>query len=217
MSVLPDSRKDTLTWFETHESVWIAAAATIGLDVAQTTQLTAYIAATRLTLDAAEASRAQKLSDTQAFYNASDLLRTYGADLIKVIKAFAESTGSPGVYTTAQIPPPLAPSPRPAPVAATNVNGSVRADGSILVSWAGTIAYGTFYEVFRRVGALGAFTLVGSADTRSFIDTNVVPGTDQIAYQLVSKRDNQQSAPSASTTVYLGSPSDGEGEVAMAA
>jgi hypothetical protein len=217
MSVLPDSRKATLTFFETHEPIWTANAAAIGLTPAQTTQLSAYVAATRLTLDAAEASRAQKLADTQSFHNASDLLRGYGSDLVKVIKAFAESTSSPGVYTTAQIPPPATPQPRPAPTPATNLVGTVRADGTIKVTWEGTVANGTFYEVFRRVGATGAFTLVGAADTRSFIDVSVTPGTDQIAYQLVTRRDTLTSTPSASTTVYLGSPGEGAAEVPLAA
>ena len=217
MSVLPDSKRETLAWFETHQPVWATTSGSIGLTTAQTTQLDSFVSVTRAALDTAEASRAQKLADTQAFYDASDTLRTYGADLIKVIKAFAESTDSPGVYTTAQIPPPAAPQPRPAPLPATNVKGSVRADGTIELTWDGTIAFGTFYDVFRRVGALGAFALVGSADTRSFVDMNVTPGTDQIAYQLVTKRDGQQSAPSASTTVYLGNPGDAVTEVPIAA
>jgi hypothetical protein len=206
-----------LSFFETHESVWTANAAAIGLTPAQATQLSAYVAAARVTLDAAEASRAQKLADTQGFYNAADLLRSFGADLVKVIKAFAESTSAPGVYTTAQIPPPAAPQPRPAPTPAINVVGTLQADGTIRLNWDGTIANGTFYEILRRVGATGAFTLVGTSDTRSFVDPNVVPGTDQIAYQLVAKRDGLSSVPSASTTVYLGNPADAAAAAGMAA
>ncbi len=88
-SVLPNSREQTISWFTERIDEWAAKASAIGLTAAQVTELATRLAAAEASFDTAVASRIASKNATVNFYNDTDDLKSYGADLVKVIKAFA--------------------------------------------------------------------------------------------------------------------------------
>jgi len=86
-----------------HNLAWAANAVAIGLPAAQATAFPTLTKAARTVFDGAQNARnaAQPATTTQ------DAALNSAADLIRVLKGFAEQQPSPAaVYATAQIPPP---------------------------------------------------------------------------------------------------------------
>jgi len=82
--------------------------------------------------------------------------------------------------------PPLCP---PGPV--SNFKVEINGDGSLTLKWKSdnpTGAAGTMYQVWRRIGAAGAFAYCGGTGAREFVDATVPPGTTSICYQIQAVR-----------------------------
>ncbi len=89
------------------------------------------------------------------------------ADLIRIIKGFAENSADPaGVYALAQLPPPAPPAPLPAPGVPANIGVALEPSGAVTLSWdAADAAAGTgaYFNVSRKLPGQTAFTLVGGS------------------------------------------------------
>jgi hypothetical protein len=163
MSVLPDKTEDLIAFCESHLVSWAAAPATaIGLSSAQLTSFTAVTQAARDSLTAnTNARNAAKASTTSLRTNVATA-RSMAADLVRVVKGFAELQSNPGsVYALAQIPMPADPTPSTAPGKPTNISVSLEASGAVTVSWDATNAAagtGGFFQVMRKLPGQTGFT-----------------------------------------------------------
>ena len=188
-SVLPNSREQTISWFTERIDEWAAKASAIGLTAAQVTELATRLAAAETSFDTAVASRIASKNATVNFYNDTDDLKSYGADLIKVIKAFAESSDDPSVYATASVPPPAPPTPAGAPPQPTELTATLMPGGSLRLGWKGTVSQSAYFSIFRKAEGETAFTMLDSTDEKFFDDTSIPAGANTVVYYIQARRD----------------------------
>lgn len=218
MSIVPDKIREAIDWALAHNSVFLANAASIGLSSGQSTAFKnaalAADAAFSARENAANTARAATLNQNAAV----SAMRIVASDTLRAIKAFAEAQANPSaVYALAQIPPPAAPSPRPAPGQPTDFKVTLNPGGSIGLRWKcrnpeGTT--GTVYHVFRRVGGPDATpTDLGTVGVREFTD-NSVPSSaaaSGVTYVVQAQRAELMGEPSLPLTVQFGSGGSGSG------
>lgn len=189
-NVLPSSREDMIAWFADRDTDWAAAPTAIGLTTTQVTQLTAMVTAAQTALGNATAARIASKDATVSYHITADALRTFGSDLIKVIKAYAESTNNPTVYSTASIPPPAPPSPAGPPAQPTDLAAQLLPGGGLRLTWKGTIAQKAYFSVYRRAEGQTAFSLLDSPATKSFDDLTIPAGANSVTYFIQARRDD---------------------------
>lgn len=208
MSILPAKTQDLIDFCSAHSKVWAAAPTSMGLTAAQVSAFSAKLGNANTSLaDQQSAADAARAATTAAHTNVSGL-RKSAADLLKLIKAYAETQTNPNtVYAAAQIPPPGQGSPTPPPGKPTDLVVTLLEDGSLGLAWkcpnpAGT--QGTIYEVLRKVGGgTGNFAYVGSTGVRKFTDDTLASGSPSVTYQITAVRSTQRGIP-AQFTVNFG-------------
>ncbi|MFM9996724.1 MAG: hypothetical protein ACKVU4_13105 [Phycisphaerales bacterium] len=216
MGVVPDTRLQQLEFYEAHVPVWQDNAGAIGLTVGQLTALSTLVTAARTNYNAQQPARNAAKAATQAFYDSIDSAHENGSNLIAIIKTYAASTGNPGVYTTAEIPPPAAPSPAPPPSTPTGQQALLENNGSITIKWNVTQpapGAGVYTAVLRQLNGSGAFVPLGDTGEKQFNDPTVPPGAQRVTYLLQARRSGigGQSSPfSEPLTVFLGVPQDSD-------
>lgn len=188
-NVLPNSREQTIQWFADRIDTWAAKAASIGLTVPQITALATMLAAAEGSQSTAIAARIASKDATVNFHTDTDTLKSYGADLIKVIKAFAESTGDPSVYAAASVPPPAPPTPAGAPVQPTELTATLLPGGSLRLGWKGTVSQSAYFSIFRKAEGEAVFTLLDSTDEKFFDDDAIPVGANSLVYYIEARRD----------------------------
>ncbi len=203
MSVLPDKINDRIAWFEQRLQAWQNNAAAIGVLPAQVLQLKNMVTTARANYNAAQTARAVAKDATVVQGSADRAMTSFGSDLIQTIKLFAQTTNNATVYQLSSVPPPAAPTPAGPPKAPTNVIADPNADGTITITWKGSLANSTFYTVWRKPGSApaSAFTQITSVAGKKFIDTNVPGGVSSVNYYVRAQRDLAFSAPSEEVTV----------------
>ena len=193
MGVLPESRLDQVDFFETRISPWGLNAVAIGLTIAQTGAQSALTGAARNSHENMITARNAARAATAQFYADSDAMRANGADLIKIIKAFASSTDDPNVYTLAQIPAPAAPTPLPPPEIPTDLQSALLNSGSVELTWRGSVSPGGNFTVWRSLtptpgsGVLG-FVQIGLTGIKTFVDDTLPAGTPAATYFVKAHR-----------------------------
>ncbi len=205
--VLPDTRLDTIQWFEARIADWTANAAAIGLTGEQVTAFSGQITTARTSYDAAQSARATSKAATTSFYNDTDAMRDTGADLIKAIKAFAATSDNPNVYALAQVPMPADPSPIGAPGQPTEVSISLTSSGYLSLKWKADNAApssGAYFVVQRKLAGETSFTTVGDTGEKSFVDASVPLGTTSAAYIITPRRGSQTGTASNQLIVQFG-------------
>lgn len=203
--VLPNSREAMIQWFAQRITTWAATPTAIGLTAAQMATLATKLNTAGNHENAAFAARIASKSATVNYYNSSDDLRNFGSDLIKTIKAFAETTNNPAVYALANVPPPAAPAPLGPPATPTALVATLDTAGQIAVKWEGSRVGGTSFTIERSLsGATGPWSIVGVSEERSFLDVAVPRGVDAISYRVTASRAGGSSTPSASVSVLFG-------------
>lgn len=215
--IVPDTILGTIEFYEQRLTDWATSAEQIGLTPQQANDLVGRVAAARNAYNAAQLIRQQSRNATATQTQAVGDLRSFGADLIATIRAFADLQADPtAVFQSAEINPPKPTNtPAPPPVPATDVSATLLTSGAIRLSWKGTTANGTFYDVYRRIGDSGQFTLIGSSATRGFDDNSLPAGTASAAYYCVSRRDQFASDPSTPALVRFGSQIQPGGETQL--
>ncbi len=206
-NVLPDSRLDTIQWFEARIADWTANAVAIGLTGEQVTSLAALVTAARASYDASQAARAASKASTTTFYNDTDAMRDLGADYIKTIKAFAATSNNPNVYALAQVPMPADPSPLGPPGQPTDVSISLTSAGYLSLKWKADNAApssGAYFVVQRKLASETSFTTVGDSGEKSFVDETVPFGATSAAYIITPRRGSQTGPASNQVTVQFG-------------
>lgn len=193
MALIPAAHNAQIAFFEQHIDGWEINAASIGLTTTQTTQLATLIEAARNTYDAAQAARNASKAATASADDKRDAMRTFGADIIATIKAFAEASRNPAVYQIAEIPAPAPPSPIGAPDVPSDIRGVLDSDGAITLRWFGTRTGGTMWTIQRQVsqtvdGPYTPWALLGTAGERVFKDETLPAGIAKAAYRIKAMR-----------------------------
>lgn len=209
MAVLPSSREDMINWFAARIAQWGANAAQIGISPAQIAALATLLSEADSALSIAEGARITSKNATVDFHNAADALRELGGDFITLIKANAEATNNPDIYTLASIPPPAAPSPLGPPATPTNLTTTLTSAGSIKLRWRGSRRGGTSFKIWRSttLPGMGAtqWQLINSVEENKFEDGTVPLGLESVTYRVVATRSGGSSEPSDVSTIFFGS------------
>jgi hypothetical protein len=217
MPIIPDKKVQQVEFCESHWPIWSDSFAQLGLSSAQCLQFKALSSAARAAYDAAQVAKqayraavtAQNAAIAEAVGNA--------ADLIRVIKAFAELTDNPNaVYAIAEIPPPAVPVPAQAPGKPDNLAVNLEPTGAVTISWDSkdsSASSGAFFSVSRRLPGQAGFTpLTGSPGSTSqsrrmsFTDAGVptsAAGTG-VQYIIQGRRGLLMGEPSDAITVQFG-------------
>src|SRR4051812_47235403 len=99
MGVVPDKQIERVQFYEDHIAPFTTNATAIGVTTAEVTDLGTKTSAARAAYDAQQAARQAAKAATEAFDNAARAMGVAGAALLKKVRAKAEQTGNPNVYT----------------------------------------------------------------------------------------------------------------------
>lgn len=198
MSTIPNKKAEQLAFFEAHFPVWLAAPTTIGLTAAQASAWKTQVQSARAAFDAAQAARNAARSATGNQDSALSAAYTGCADLIRVIRAYAEQQPNPQtVYDAAQIPAPSSGSPVGPPGTPFDFTVSLAQNGAVTLGWKCVNpegAVGTIYEVRRKTGT-GTFQFIGAIGIRKFTDDTLPAGSTNVVYQITGVRSTQRGEP----------------------
>jgi hypothetical protein len=153
--------------------------------------------------------RIAALVATQAAQDAFGSLRSSAGDVVRLIRAYAESTSKPiTVYNLAQIPPPATPTPMPPPGQPTNLTVTLTpADGALLLRWKVVNppgANGTSYIIRRKLPTEGEFSFIGVSGRKEFVDDTLIAGPDSVQYTVQGQRSDSSGPLSEMFTVNFG-------------
>lgn len=216
MSVVPSSINEKITYFENHLPVWGPNAAAIGLTVEQIAEINTLVTAAREAYNAAYSAREAAKSATQTQGDAVSAMDAYGGDLIKTIRAFAETENDPAVFATAQIPlpapkTPLGPAPMP-----ENLSAMLNNAGEIYLSWSATSRGRMGFVIERRTQepgqAFGAWSLIGTATNKNFTDETLPVGLESAQYRVTAERPGGRSQPTEPIAVLFGTGGQSSGD-----
>lgn len=210
-TTVPQTLIGKIEFFEQHLPVWAVNPTAIGLAAADVAALAALTSQARDDYENARADRNTAKASTTTQNNSVSAMYDVGSTFIKTIRAFAEKTNNPAVYTSAQIPPPAPPAPLGPPEAPTNAVATLNTNGQIEVRWDGSRDGGTSFRVERRTtpvgGAPSAWTLVNVVEERSYIDSGVPQGVATVSYRIMSQRAGGTSVASQPAQVTFGTSS----------
>jgi hypothetical protein len=189
---------EQIQFCETHNPVWAANAVAIGLTVPQVTALTTLTTAARASYSTSQTTRQAAKAATTTFHNNTKSMRDSAADLIALIKAYAESKNDPNIYGLAQIPPPSPPTPAVAPSQPINFAVTIEPTGALTLSFESEnsgASSGGFFIVQRRLGASGNYTTIGGTPgvggggrRTTFTDDTLPGGTPTVSYIVTPRR-----------------------------
>ncbi|MGP1272519.1 MAG: hypothetical protein ACTS22_04230 [Phycisphaerales bacterium] len=204
--IIPSTLVAKIEFFEQRLPDWAADPAAIGLTAAQISDLITRTAAARQAYNAAQQIRQESRNATAVQNDAVRSMASFGSDLIATIRAFADLQPDPNaVFQSAEINPPQpAGTPLPPPVPAADVRTQMNNAGAVTVSWTGTVANGTVYNIYRRFAQGSPYTLIGTSTTKRFVDATVPVGTAEASYYLVTLRDGMESEPSEAVSIRFG-------------
>lgn len=211
MSVIPQKKSEQLAFFEAHYPVWLATPTSVGLTAAQVTAWKAQVQAARTAFDAAQVARNAARTATGNQDTALETAFHGCADLVRVIKSYAEQQANPQtVYDAAAIPAPSSGSPVGPPGTPTDFSVSLQQNGAVNLAWKCVNpegAVGTIYEVRRKTGT-GPFEFVGAVGVRKFTDDTLPAGSTNVVYQITGVRTTVRGEP-AQFNVNFGVGGDG--------
>ena len=205
-SQFPDTILEQIRFFEQRIPAWAADPAAIGLTALQIGDLQTMVSAARLAYDAAQVIRQESKNQTNTQRQAVANMNVQGTAMLTLIRGFAELNGNPAsIFEAANIDAPSSTnSPLPAPVPATDLTTTLENSGAVRLKWKGTVANGTVYSVWRRLGESSPFIQIGTSTTKSFTDETIPAGTPEATYYLITLRDGQASGESEPTLIRFG-------------
>ncbi len=215
MGVVPSSRIAKVEFYEVHYPIWAVSPTAIGLTAAQVTSLTTLTKAARDAYNAQQTAIDAAKAATEGFHNKVRDMQNLGADLVRGIKTFAETTNNPNVYVLASIPAPAAPTPAGPPVAPDMLGAVMNSDGTIRLTWKGTLAQRQFFSVWRQLPSQSMPVQITAVAAKVYTDITVPRGLQQVVYSVRAHRDSQTSVPTGNLTVYFGAIPGGGGFGAM--
>ena len=212
MSVIPDTLAEKLAFFEARVAEWSTNAAAIGITPGQATGISAMTAEARAKYDAAVAARAASKNATNDQKIAFDMLTTFGGDLVKTIRAYAETNDNPIVYSLASIPAPAEPTPLGPPATPTNLVAALNTSGNVDITFKASKTGGTTFIIERRTTPLGeitpnGWTQIGITESKKFTDNALPQGLGSVQYRVIATRSSGVGTPSQFTALQFGTVS----------
>lgn len=196
MSELPQSRQGRLEYFEARASLWLGNATNIGITSTQASALKAAAGVNRSDFDSMQIARDAAKAATNTFYTTNNTLVNLGRDLIRTIKAYAETTNNPMVYSLSNIDPPAPPEPVPAPLTPTDFTGYVTPDGVVTLSWKATPSgptSGVFFIVERKRAGSTEYSILTATMEKACMDPSAHVEQSQIQYRVKAVRGETES------------------------
>lgn len=194
MGTTPKTRVGKIGFYEAHLPAWETHAGVIGLSPQSVADLAVRTSEARAAYEEQRMAEAALRAATAKFHDKVAAMHGDaggGADMIRTIRAFADSSGDPEVYSLAQIPPPAAHGVVGAPGTPFDFRVALRQSGAIELKWKCRHprgAEGTVYELRRCVDD-GAFAFVGSVGAaKKFTDQTTPPGSASVTYQVTAVR-----------------------------
>lgn len=191
---MPDTLPELIDWAVNHKSLWTTNQAQIGLSAAQVTAFNTLVSNLTKANDDAEAARLASKNATLTLSGAVASVRGVGGAFVNVIKAFAESTHAPAVYTLAGVSPDDPRGKVPPPNAPTDFSATVTPEGYIIVKWKASQPAGVTgvqYRVKRRLNGEGEFTLIDTVGSlKKYMDKTLPFGIDRVDYIVEPVRGN---------------------------
>lgn len=210
---LPETVAEIIEWAEAHDPLFTANAVAIGLSPGQALAFKSFMSSARSAFSAAEVARLASKNATNAQTVAVTNLRNNAGALVGIIKAFAEATNNPNVYTLAGVSPPDPRGTVPPPNAAKNLKATLNPSGSLTISWKAVQPRGsanTVYLVYRQLPGESRLSLVATVGRKSWTDETLPRGVDGVNYMVQSKRGSTLGPESDQLAVTFGSV-DGPG------
>jgi hypothetical protein len=211
MGVIPTTIIGKIQFYETHLPVWAVDPTAIGLTALQLADLSLLTTAARADFDSTQSIRDAARASTLDQKVSVNAMQELGGDLVKTIRAFAETTNDDTVFSAAQIPPPAPPTPAGPPDMPTEVSAEINNFGYVLIKWKGSRSFGTQFVLQRQLtpvgGAPGTWTYAGSSTTNDYTDTTVPTGFASVSYRVYAQRAGGISDASGTTTIAFGTGS----------
>ncbi|MCC6321048.1 MAG: hypothetical protein IT438_06370 [Phycisphaerales bacterium] len=212
---IPKTIPEFIAWCGDHADSWQMHQAQIGLSAGQVAGFKALVEALETADAAATAARTASKDATIALRNNLDATRATAAAYVAVIKAFAESTNNPNVYSLASISPDDPRSTLPPPLPPESFVATVNPSGSIKLTWKVSQPAGVSniaYMVKRKIpGVDTAFTTIGSAGKKEFTDETLPVGVDAVQYIVQPRRGESIGGESNVLALQFGSVGGGGG------
>ncbi len=207
MSIVPVRNEDFLTFLNDRVETWSDNAAPLSLSQAD---LQAWVAAvTAANSDFSTASKARQTAKAAVLTQKASFrtARRLTANLIREIRVAADRNANPdSIYSLAQLPPPVAPSPRPVPNQPTDLRATIDAtEGVLTLRWKAKDNAGVVYRVERATisaqGDLSDFTEIGLVGEKSFDDESLPVGVAGVVYVVKGIRSRRVGPASSTLTV----------------
>ncbi len=203
--LVPDTIQGAIDFFANHKTTWDTNKVTLNITAAQITSLNSKVAAAQTKLAAAQAARLQSKAATVELEEALADLRTFGASLIKVIRATAQGSATPlAIYSAAEIPPPGPNAPLPPPDAPQLAIPTISNTGKVTLKWKSNLADREFYNVYRKLQSESAFRMLAAVASKQYVDEAVPQGTESACYYIIAQRSDKTSVDSNVVNVYFG-------------
>ncbi len=203
MGIVPNTKNGANAWGQAHLTPF-STPAPIGMSAAQSTAYIAAANALNASINTANAARNVARAKFELSDSAWATFRAVSAECLAAIKAKAESNDDPTeIYALAEIPSPALPSPAGPPTDVTDVAAHLRNDGTIQITWKGTVRNAQFFTVWRRLSTQ-AWTQIGSTAKKQFIDGTLTAGTTSATYMVRSQRGDQVSQGSEPVLIVFG-------------
>lgn len=208
-----------LAWCASHAPVFASNATSIGITSAKATAYGNLLKAAQAAIETMDAQKsvyhASVVAAATAMRNLNGGINGTG-ELVRTIRAFADSTATPTtVLDLAQLDPIAPPGPAAAPNPVTGITvGIDTVTGGIILNWkASQPGPGTVYIIKRRLNSAGPWQYIGSAGSdKTFTDNTFAPGPDSVQYSVQAQRSNLFSA---ATAVVVNFGTGGAGQVAV--
>lgn len=203
MSVIPTTQEGVLEYFADHAPVWEAQALAIGITASQATALNNAVESFKAARTARSVLKQQAKAATTTVDQTYNELRTIGAGLLAIIRAYAETTNNPAVYAIAEVAPPKPPTPAPPPENPTMFTADPAANGTIDLKWKGSAAQNGSFDIERSIDG-GPYVLLTNKRTKKWTDVAVPMNTNMIVYRIFGVRDDVRSSPGTTAQVLFG-------------
>ena len=210
MSTYPTTpRVEFVEWCDVHTQVFTKNAATLGLSAAQVAGFDEATAKARSALLEQEQARQALLVATQRARDYVQTLRERAGSTVRTIRAHAETTDDPSaLYALAQIAPLAAHSPAPPPSQPKQLGATlIETTGALTLRWKArqpTGTTGTTYLIRRRLPAEAAFSFVGVAGKKTFVDETLPSALTHVQYTVQAQRGTRSGPVSAILEVNFG-------------
>jgi hypothetical protein len=210
MSVMPRKFQDFLAWAQNHAPKWVAQAANIGVDPAQATAFSTLVSALNTSYQAQISAQSAAKNATIALHAATGTTRAAAADIVRLVKAYAENSATPNtVYAKADIPPPATPAPAPPPGQPANFKAVLEPTGLLSFTWKApnpSGLNGTVWTIRRKLAGENAWSVVGATGLRKFTDETLPlgGGGGQVQYEVQGQRGQSVGLASSPFVVQFG-------------